>query len=170
MRHRLLLAGALLASLPPPALGAGANHGGHTIYQSPRLWATVDLCNTAKFPHTIGIRGSMPGSGIAAEHMYMRFRVEYQISSTAPWTYISGADSGFIAVGSAVYKARQAGRSFVVAPAQPGKSFVLRGVVTFEWRRRGHVVRHAQKATTAGHSTTSGSDPPGYSAASCTLT
>jgi hypothetical protein len=46
---------------------------------------------------------------------------------------------------------------------------IVRGVVTFEWRRRGHVVRHAQKQTTAGHQSVANADPRGYSAAACEL-
>jgi hypothetical protein len=52
---------------------------------------------------------------------------------------------------------------------QAGSRYVVRGVVTFEWRRRGHVVRNAQKATSAGRQALAGADPPGYSAAACAL-
>ena len=42
-----------------------------------------------------------------------------------------GGDSGFVKVGSAGFKTRQAGRLFVFAPPTGG-SWQLRGVVTFE--------------------------------------
>ena len=41
------------------------------------LWATINVCDTAKHPDTIGIRASMPGSGTKGERMYMRFQVQY---------------------------------------------------------------------------------------------
>ncbi len=153
---------------PQLAGAASAQHPGHTIYQSPSLWSTVDICNTGAHPRTIGVRGSMPGSGVASERMFMRFQVQYR-TAAGVWTYIGkGADSGFIAVGAATFKARETGRSFKVAP-KAGTAFLLRGVVSFAWRRGSRVVRHAQKATSAGHRTGAGADPKGYSAASCTL-
>lgn len=96
----------------------------------------------------------------------MRFRMQYRDARGA-WRYIGPrGDSGFVFVGVATFKARQSGRSFQVAP---GQSFVLRGVVIFQWRLGARVVRRAQKRTTAGHRTGAGSDPRGYSAASCAL-
>lgn len=110
----------------------------------------------------------MPGSGVKAERMFMRFQVQYRDAAGA-WRYIGArADSGFVAVGAATFKARQSGRSFQVA-ASGGQSFVLRGVVKFQWRRGSRVVRRAQKRTSAGHHTGAGSDPTGFSAAACTL-
>jgi hypothetical protein len=171
---------AALASvgLPPTAVAASAPHSGHaprapsshghTIYQSRHLWATVDLCDTSTHPHMVGVRGSMPGSGLTGEWMYMRFRLQYKDAAGA-WRDVGvAADSGFIDVGSSTFKARQAGRNFTV-DAAAGDHYIVRGVVTFEWRREGHVVRNAQKETTTGHRVATGADPPGYSAAACEL-
>jgi hypothetical protein len=47
--------------------------------------------------------------------------------------------------------------------------YLMRGVVSFEWRDDGEVVRSARKRTAAGHPATKGSDPAGYSAATCTI-
>ena len=146
---------------------APSSHG-HTIFQSRHLWATIDICNTGAHPHMVGIRGSMPGSGLANESMYMRFEIQYEDTS-ATWRSVGrGGDSGWLAVGSSTFKARQAGRTFTLDVA-PGSHYVVRGVVTFEWRRRGHVVRNAQKATTPGHTPVEGADPANYSAAACEL-
>lgn len=142
---------------------------GHTIFQSRQLWATIDVCNTPSHPHMVGVRGSMPGSGLANESMYMRFEIQYEDTS-ARWRSVGrGGDSGFLPVGSSTFKARQAGRTFTI-DVTAGSRYVVRGVVTFEWRRRGHVVRNAQKATTSGHTAVDGGDPRGYSAAACELT
>ncbi|MDQ1422480.1 MAG: hypothetical protein QOJ52_4442 [Acidimicrobiaceae bacterium] len=137
-----------------------------TTITSRHLWATVDTCNTAAHPRVIGIRGSMPGTGLKTETMFMRFQVEYQ--DGADWKPIPAADSGFFKVGSATFKARQSGRYFTIR-AVPGTAYVLRGVVSFQWRKRGHAVLRAMEVTTAGHLATAGADPAGYSAAACSL-
>src|SRR5918997_326203 len=85
------------------------------------LWATVNVCDTADAPDTIGIRGSMPGSGTRAERMYMRFQVEYLDATDGRWKAIGpSGDSGWISVGSGRYRARQSGRNFVVRPPSAG--------------------------------------------------
>jgi hypothetical protein len=141
-----------------------------SLFRSPLLWATVNVCDTAASPDTIGVRGSMPGSGRSGEQMYIRFRVQYFSRSERHWHNITGgADSGWIAVGSARFKVRQAGWSFRFLPPEKGTSSLLRGVVAFEWRRGDTVINHAQKRTTSRHRSAAGSDPPGYSAQNCTI-
>lgn len=164
----LLAVAATLAVASQAAVAAPTKASGHTIYQSRHLWATIDVCNTPAHAHTVGVRASMPGSGIAREQMFMRFQVQYRDAGGAWRNLGAAADSGFVRVGSSSFKARQGGRNFQLDVA-PGSSVIVRGVVTFEWRRRGHVVRHAQKQTTAGHRSSANADPPGYSAAACEL-
>ena len=102
--------------------------------------------------------------------MYMRFQVQLFDSADARWHNLDGADAGFVAVGSA-RKARQSGNTFTITPPRPGAApYLLRGVVTFEWREAGQVVRHARRGTTAPHPNTAGSDPAGFSSATCTIT
>jgi hypothetical protein len=99
--------------------------------------------------------------------MYMRFRLEYYDRSTHRWQELRrGADSGFLAVGAA-NSTRQDGRSFTLA-ASSG-AFSLRGVVNFEWLQGRRVVDSAERATSAGHRSSAGADPAGYSAATCVL-
>jgi hypothetical protein len=149
--------------------GPAAAADGPSVYQSKLLWATVNVCDTKASPDTIGIRGSMPGSGVRAERMYMRFQVQFLQKSDGKWHGIGpSGDSGFIPVGSGRFKQRQSGRNFTIPPPRTG-SFVLRGAVTFEWREDGEVVRRARKSTTARHGRTAGADPAGYSAASCEI-
>jgi hypothetical protein len=160
---------ALLVALAPAAAGARSEP---SIYESKRLWATVNVCDTAGHPDSIGIRGSMPGSGDPDEDMFMRFQVQYYIPQDKQWHNLgAGADSGFVDVGSAKYRTRQSGRTFTVTPPRPGSpAYLMRGVITFEWRKDGEVTRRARKRTTSGHPDTKGSDPPGFSAASCSIT
>src|SRR4051794_6342196 len=156
-----------VALLPAPAALAAS---GPTVDKSPLLWATINVCDTAKHPDTIGIRASMPGSGSRRETMYMRFQVQYRDGAKKRWRDLGpAADSGFLAVGSARYRRRESGRNIAISPPPVGQAFLLRGVVTFEWRRGDEVVRRARKRTRSGHKGTTGSDPKGFSAAACTI-
>ena len=165
MRRSLLIAvlAALLAAAPAASRPAP---------RTSVAWATVNVCDTAGHPDSIGIRGSMPGSGDRAEDMFMRFQVQFYTAQDALWHNLGeGADSGFIEVGSAKFRTRQSGRTFTITPPRPGSApHLLRGVVTFEWRKGGEVARRARKRTTSNHPDTKGSDPPGFSAASCSIT
>lgn len=134
------------------------------------LWATVNICDTREHPDTIGIRGSMPGSGRSRERMYMRFQLQFFDQREKEWrdTGASG-DSGFVPVGPAARrKARESGRNFTVRPPRTG-AFYLRGSVTFEWRRGKKVVRRHHRRTSSKHPRTAGADPAAFSARKCIL-
>lgn len=167
---------ALLLLLPAPALAAsGSASDGDTgpskaaLLKSADLWATIDVCNPADEPDTVGVRGSMPGTGQSGEVMYMRFRLQYLDVTTKVWVELStGAASEFVSVGAAK-SARQAGRSFQLIPV-PGKpAFTLRGVVSFQWRRGTKVLLEVSRPTTAGHKSLAGANPANFSAATCPI-
>jgi hypothetical protein len=168
-----LLAAVLLGVVVGPVTGAGAQSeprdpGRKTVHDSKHLWATVNVCDTEEHPDTIGVRGSMPGSRDGREMMWMRFQVQFFSPRDGRWHRVrSGGDSGFVRVGRARFEARQSGRSFRFAPRSG--SVLLRGVVTFEWRLRGEVVRRARERTTANHRSTAGADPEGYTESNCTI-
>jgi len=144
------------AKPPVPKLGPG------------HLWATIDICNTAAHPDTIGIRASMPGTGDKQETMYMSFIVEYH-STTGDWhRFASGGQAGYTAIGDASAGTRQAGQDFELKPAFSSTQ-MLRGVVLYEWRLNGKVVSSTVRATSPGHDPAAGADPPGFSAAYCTI-
>jgi hypothetical protein len=133
----------------------------------PLLWATVNVCDTEEHPDTIGIRGSMPGTGRRADRMYMRFQVQFQ-ASDGTWRPLSaGGMSEWEPVGAGHWESRQSGWSFQLSV--PEGTVRLRGVVRFQWRRRGRVVRREVRATEAGHRSTAGADPPRFSRATCTV-
>jgi hypothetical protein len=134
-----------------------------------KLWATINVCDTAAYPNVVGIRASMPGGGGRAERLFMRFQVQFYRPNSDSWHRIGeGADSGFVLVGSG-RKVRQSGRNFTLQPPPRRASHVVRGVVTFEWRRGAEVVRRAVRVTRAGRPDTVGADPPGFSAATCEI-
>jgi hypothetical protein len=140
-----------------------------TVDKSRHLWATVNICDSAESPDTVGIRASMPGAANKRERMYMRFRVQFFDGEQQAWRDFAseGTNSGFVPVGSARFKARQSGWTF---PFQlgAGQRYELRGVVNFQWRRGKRVVRRATKSTSPGHRTAL-SEPEGYSAATCVI-
>jgi hypothetical protein len=149
--------------------GALAHPHGHSLLSSRELWATIDVCNPAKEPDTVGIRGSMPGDGHEKDAMYMRFQLEYLDPQSNVWsTPTHGADAGYISVGAAK-TGRQGGSSFQLGAPKSQPGYTMRGVVTFQWRRGGRVVHQATRTTSAGHTNVARADPPGYSAAQCTI-
>jgi hypothetical protein len=177
----LAVIGALL-SMPASSLAkATVTSGGATgksttttaaeraLLDSPQLWATIDVCNPSDQPDTVGVRGSMPGAAAAKDNMYMRFRLQYLDNSTKQWVDLAnGADSGYVAVGSAK-SARQTGRSFQLVPVAGKPAIDLRGVVSFQWRRGSSVEYTVSRPTTAEHQSLAGADPKGFSAAECSL-
>jgi hypothetical protein len=129
-------------------------------------WATVNVCDTARHPDTVGMRGSMPGSR-ASEGLFVRLRVQYLDTASNRWRYVGArADSGYISVGNGKATRRQGGRNFTLRPPASG-GYVLRGIVDFQWRRGSAVVRRAQRQTRRGHPGTPGADPSSYSAETC---
>lgn len=158
--HRTLACAFALLFVAPAAASASST------------WATVNVCDTASNPDTVGVRGSMPATLSGASELFMRFQVQYQ-RSDGSWRFLrSGGDSGFIDAGRARGRgSRQAGHSFTVSPPRAGNVYTFRGLVTFEWRAKdGTVLRRTRKRTTAGHRSTAGADPAGFSAAECTVT
>jgi hypothetical protein len=158
----LLLALLLALALPAPAT---ASHRGD-------LWATISICDTDAHPNVLGVRASMPGNG-TRQTMWMRFRVKYFDRASHEWYAVPG-DSGspWIKLGGARYRAREAGREFTITPPLPTTSYVVRGEVRYQWRRRksGKVVHRRRQVTLAGHPTGRFGDPFDYSSGVCEIT
>jgi hypothetical protein len=138
------------------------------LSKSPDLWATINVCDTVAHPDTIGIRGSMPGLPRRAT-MWMRFRVQYLSKSDGRWHDVAdSADSGWKRVGRLKRRVVESGQNFTFLPPTDGGAHRLRGKVSFRWVTAKRVVRR-HRITTAGHRTTAGADPVGYSAAVCDI-
>ncbi len=163
-----LALGGYAAGWTAQASAAKTETSKRSLLASTQLWATIDVCNPPDQPDTVGIRGSMPGDGQSGQIMYMRFRLQY-MSSSKHWVDLTTeAGSGWVAVGHAK-ATRQAGRSFQLVPV-PGKpAFMLRGVVSFQWRRGATVVTSVSRPTTSGRQSLAGADPAGYSSANCSI-
>ena len=154
---------ALLLALIAPA-PAAASHAGD-------LWATINICDTETHPNVLGVRASMPGNG-TRQTMWMRFRATYYDRATETWHRVPGdSSSPWINTGNARFRARQAGRQFTIEPPLPSTSYVVRGVVKYQWRRResGEVVERRRQVTLAGHPTGRFGDPFDYSSGLCEI-
>lgn len=133
-----------------------------------RLWATVNVCDTEDNPDTIGLRASMPGTGSSKVRMYMRFRVEYFVARDEEWKLVrKGGDSGWVSVGSGRYVARQSGRSFEFSPSSG--DILLRGRVSYKWKRGKKVIKRATRRTEEGHESSAGADPEDFSESECLI-
>ena len=97
----------------------------------------------------------------------MRFRVQYQDGTE--WRTIELADSDWSKVGKGWRGDYDAGWTFGFDPPAAGRALVLRGVVSFQWRRGRRVVRRERRLTEAGHTATAGADPADFSAATCAI-
>ena len=158
---RVLLAACLATVL---ALAAPALASARTAGSADNLWATVNVCDTAKHPNGVGIRASMPGVPRGAVRR-MRFRVQFRDGDR--WRYVTGADSGWRTLKRSAGRAIESGWSFEFEA--PSKPIRFRGVVRYRWLRDGRVVARASEITEAGHPSTTGADPERYSAASCSI-
>jgi hypothetical protein len=134
------------------------------------LWATINVCDSPRFANTVGIRGSMPGLGHKPSRLQMRFLVQYKSRTDGKWRFADdNADSGWHTVARTIRQVVESGQNFTFMPPTDGGSHQLRGVVRFRWVREGRTVAYQRRFTEAGHKTTAGSDPKGYSAATCAI-
>jgi hypothetical protein len=137
------------------------------------LWATVNVCDTAKSPDDMGVRARAPGDASRAQ-IYMRFTAQYRTGGK--WKLVRGGQSKWLRAGSARFLNQEIGYTFNFNKPEAGRSYVMRGLVRFQWRdkrkRNGKVrrvvVRREHRYTEGGHPT-QGAEPSGFSAAHCTI-
>jgi hypothetical protein len=170
---RLVALVAAAALLVPATAVAGSSrtqraHKAGSVLQSRQLWATINVCNPKDQPDILGVRGSMPSDGRPHDGMYMSFRLQYMDSTTKQWADLAGTTKpSFVSVGTG--GARQGGQSFQLMPVAGKPAFMLRGLVEFQWRRGKTVLASTKRPTAAGHRSLAGADPPGFSAATCSI-
>ena len=150
------LCGTLATLCLVPAAAQAAN---------PDLWATINVCDTQKHPDMLGVRARMPGTG-KRERMYMRFTAQFR--KEGRWKNVDNGRSRWISAGSAQLEFQERGFTFPIGSPEEGQSFLLRGVVDFQWRKQGRVTKRRRRATEAGHRS-GGADPAGFSAARCRI-
>ena len=156
-----LSAGPALAGNPSPTRIRAAIKRAE---QSPSLWATVNICNSRRYPNDIGIRGQMPTLGFAT-WLSMDVTLYYYSRAEKRFTAVP-TGSKLVHLGRASSGLQQSGAMFQFAPHQPP----LKAVVTFIWRRSGQLLGQTARSTAAGHHNADYSSPARYSAATCTIT
>ena len=145
---------------------------------SSELWATVNRCDTATAPDSMGVRAAMPGDG-SRERMYVRFTAQFFSHKRDRWLTAAGSgQSPWLYLGLARYRSLQTGWTFPFAPPPRGTVFRVRALAQFEWRarrRKGKRVRwvvtmRRRRVTQAHVNGAEGGDPVGTSRASCDIT
>jgi hypothetical protein len=127
------------------------------------LWATVNICDTKKYPNTLGVRGQIPALGFKAS-LSMNIQVEFFDSSKQRFVPVPGATMA-IPLGSATTGLQQAGATFSFKP----HTGLLSARVEFDWSRAGNVIGRAFHDTTGGHADEDFGSPPHFSAATCRI-
>jgi hypothetical protein len=152
---------AAVATSRKPPTAAHIRRAVHKAEHSSALWATVNICDTAKYPHEIGIRGQMPALGIAAQ-LRITFMVDY--AAGRGFKPLHGVAAP-VKLGTVTSGAYQGGVRFTFAR----HAGVLRGRVQFAWRVGRRTVGTAVRITTAGHRGAGYGDPRGFSASQCRI-
>lgn len=156
----------------PVALAGPSSHGptGAQIRAAIRraehsrdLWATVNICNTKRHRHIIGIRGQMPSLGFASR-LSMDVQVDYWSVKDNRFKPDPAVNPQPIALGQVSTGLHQGGVSLRFEPRA-----ILSGEITFTWTRSGKVLGHAHRKTGHGYKHVAYADPPGYSAAICRI-
>jgi hypothetical protein len=157
-----------LAALAPAAASARAATTTPTRAQiraairaaerSPKLWATVNVCDAPWF----GIRGEIPALGFAA-NLSMTIQVDYWNAAKKRFVPLRGV-SKTVSMGTLTSDLHQAGSSWRFKPPA-----TLSGTVTFEWQLGHQVIGRTTRLTARGIKGVDDSRPRGTSAASCKL-
>jgi hypothetical protein len=134
----------------------------HRAAHSENLWATVNVCDTPNYPNYIGIRGQMPALGFSSA-LSMQVRVDYWSFARSGFVPVRGAKKT-VNLGTASSGLYQNGYFFRFKP-----SLILRGTITFQWRRQGKVIGSAVRHTGGYYHRVMFSDPPGFSRPTCTI-
>lgn len=164
----------ILLGVAPAGAGAAAGSGGsnpsgqqirHAVHQaqgSREVWATVNICNTRRHPHTLGIRGQLPALGFPAQ-LYMSIQVNYWVKEKRKFVPDSHAKHS-LSLGTETSGRHQAGFTWRFAPPA-----ILSGTITFEWKLGRTIIGRTMRRAVRGIKNVDNSDPKGYSAATCRI-
>ena len=174
MRTPLIAALLALAVAAVLATGALAGSDSRTLYAAAtpkNQWSTINICDTVKHPDQLGIRARMPALDPGVK-MKMRFFVEYKRNGA--WIALPRDEGGttmseWIVAGNGYRKWVELGRTFTITGLNPGDNYLMRGLVKFQWREHGKVVKRAHAYTSSGHRQYDYGDPKGFSAATCNV-
>ena len=134
--------------------------------RSRSLWATVNICNSRRYPYRIGVRGQMPSLGFPSV-----------MAMTVTLNSWSATDKRFVAIKSPNAVDRIVLGSHRTGLEQDGTIFPFdkqatgrwNATIEFTWTVHGRIVGRAKRRTTAGHRDADFANPPHYSAAQCRI-
>ncbi len=130
--------------------------------RSRNLWATINICNTKRYPNVIGIRGQMPALGFETT-LSMAIQVDYRNVNGKKFEPDPGVKKTVV-LGPATSGLHQDGVSFRIVPPAD-----LSGQISFTWKLAGKVIGRASRLTAGGLKHVAFGDPPGHSAATCRI-
>jgi hypothetical protein len=128
------------------------------------LWATVNVCNSRRYPDTLGIRAEMPTLGFPA-WLSIHIQLYYYDQQNKQFVAVTSGGYKLVELGQKSTGLQQAGYLFSFKP-QAG---LLNATVQFIWRRSGKVLGRISRPTTDGHPTADFGSPPHYSAEQCRI-
>jgi hypothetical protein len=130
---------------------------------SKSLWATVNICNSKRFPDTVGIRGQMPSLGFAA-WLSMNIQLNFYSATDKKFIPLPSGGTHTARLGRSSVKLQQGGANWTFTnPVQ------LNATVQFVWRREGKLLGETTRTTTAGHPAEDFGSPAHYSAKQCQI-
>jgi hypothetical protein len=138
-----------------------------TAERSPDLWATINECMSTPTNDYVGVRGQMPGLGIAAT-LSMEISVDYWNFDSSVFEPANVTKS--VPLHQGTHGLHQGGVNFSIIPPAAGSEYLVRGTITFEWTIGSKVVGKVTRNTGHGYANVGFSNPPGYTAGTCNLT
>jgi hypothetical protein len=132
--------------------------------RSKSLWATVNICNSARYPDTIGVRGQMPSLGFPA---WLSMKIQLDYYSTASRQFVplpGGGGTHTTRLGRSSSKLQQGGATWIF-----NMPVLLNATITFVWKREGKLLGETSQTTVAGHPNAQFGSPQHYSAKQCRL-
>ncbi len=133
--------------------------------RSSSLWATVNICDSRRYPNMLGIRGQMPSLGFSAS-LSMTIQVNYYSARRRRFV-LDPRTVKTVTPGRSTLRLEQKGATF--GPFTPHAG-LFDAVVQFAWWRSGRLLGSETRATTAGHPDADFGSPRHYSAARCRIT
>jgi hypothetical protein len=164
---------AVLVTAPGAAADTGPPHAAKNVSQrsagSSALWATINICDTRKFPNAFGMRVSVPGNG-SGRRAYARFTAQSWNAAKQRWSSVAGTGkSDWVYIGSGERSATQGGWTLQFSQPRAGTTYVVRGLVELNWRDGARASRRRVLVTQRGRIGVKGGDPAGTSKATCRI-
>ncbi|MGI8507229.1 MAG: hypothetical protein ACR2MK_10610 [Solirubrobacteraceae bacterium] len=128
------------------------------------LWATVNICDTRRYPNTLGVRGQMPSLGFPA-WLSMNIQLNSFSAKRGRFVRISGGGTTTIRLGRSSLGLQQDGATF----AFKRHAGLFDATIQFVWRRSGRLLGQTTRRTTGGHRNADFGSPPRYSAGECRI-